>query len=522
MTSYLKQFLHAFEERDLLSAQKLIAHHPVEIDVHWNREYVFTSACRRGWIEFAQWLVSIESSHGLFNVHARNEAAFRWACRYCHRPVAEWLLTLEPTHGPIDIHCNKEEILRLACRKGHLDLLYWLFSHEPTHGEINIHIQDDRAYADFRYDLSPFNHACRHGHLEIVKFLVSLETTHAQLDVHFSADRAFRWACARGHLYVAQWLLTLEPTHRRFQLDWILLGRKVHAEIWSTSLGVEPESPSAIEDDSGLFCACRNGHTDMVDWLVGLIALPHWIVKRAFELACQYGQLSLAGWLLTDPRTRDHINIHHNHEGPFQRACAGGHQEVAKWLLTLEAQHGSIDIHIQREAPFRHACSGGHIELANWLLALDKTHKAVDLKEIVPESFYAACSENQFAMAEWLFKLGETHDALNLNATTCRAVYERCLAQNRFTLASWLLSRFPGYYTNVEIAGPVYNFLDHVLSWRLGLLVPALVTRTQSMSAKDAMRVLKMTYRHRLLSRKGRRRIALALTHHAQRLLTGQ
>ncbi len=81
MNPIQKQFYCAFNEGNLTVAQELFTAHPAEIDLHWNKEYVFVLACNRGYLEFAQWLISQEPTHGLINIHARDSRAFQSACR---------------------------------------------------------------------------------------------------------------------------------------------------------------------------------------------------------------------------------------------------------------------------------------------------------------------------------------------------------------------------------------------------------------------------------------------------------
>lgn len=514
-----KQFYCAFNEGNLTAAQELFAEHPGEIDLHWNKEYVFVLACEKGYLEFAQWLISQEPTHGAINIHARHSRAFQSACRNRHLSIARWLLTLEPTHGAIDIHMKKEEIFRAACRRGHLDVLEWLLSLESTRGQIDIHIQCERAYQNSDHDISPFNQACRKGHLDVVKFLVALEPTHAQLDVHFAGERAFRWACGQGHLHLAQWLLTLEPTHRKFNLTAVFKGHPCQFETWHTLIGEYDLGPWTRRDDSALNWACRNGHPSLVQWLIELAKPTKPFAQCAFSLACQYGHLPIAQLLLCHEHTGHQIDVHQDAEEPFYRACAEGHLGIAQWLLSLGSERGPIDIHAGNEAAFRAACARGRMNVARWLLTLEAEYGTIDIHILDSHAFCLACHNNHIEMAQWIFDLVNKHGSIRLPSKECLETYCKCLSLENFTIAAWLLCRYPEYFDQLKIGSPICDRLDTIVCERLGRLVLPLIARTDSMEPKTAMRLLKLFLQQKHLSRRARRIVTQALVRHARRLL---
>lgn len=87
----LQQFHKAFKQRDLALAKHLIDDDPDTIDLHGGREYFFCVACKRGWLESAQWLRTLEKSHGRIDIHVRDEGPFRWACRRQDFVMLRWL-----------------------------------------------------------------------------------------------------------------------------------------------------------------------------------------------------------------------------------------------------------------------------------------------------------------------------------------------------------------------------------------------------------------------------------------------
>jgi hypothetical protein len=188
------------------------------LNIHTSNEFAFRTACGRGHLEVAKWLISLEPTHGIIDIHTDDKFAFRNACKNGHLEVAKWLHSLEPTHGKIDIHTKDEFAFRKACENGHLEVAKWLLSLEPTHGPIDIHVDDGEANDEYVNNKHTHNEyafviACANGHLEVVKWLLSLEPTHGKIDIHAENDCAFKLACSCGHLEIAQWLLSLAPTH---------------------------------------------------------------------------------------------------------------------------------------------------------------------------------------------------------------------------------------------------------------------------------------------------------------------
>ena len=100
-------------------------------------KYNFFDACENGHKSIAEWLLSLEETHGKIDIHVDDEKVFRHACSNGHKAVAEWLLSLEETHGKINIHANDDQAFRLACRRGHKSVSEWLLSLEETHGKID-------------------------------------------------------------------------------------------------------------------------------------------------------------------------------------------------------------------------------------------------------------------------------------------------------------------------------------------------------------------------------------------------
>jgi hypothetical protein len=143
-----------------------------KIDIHFCDELAFLSVCRRGRLDIARFLLTLEPEQGQINIHIHDEWAFRYACYDGHLNTVQFLLDLEETHGSINIHAGNEWAFKYACYDGHLNVVQFLLTLEETHGRINIHNGDEDA---LRY-------ACQNDHLGVVKFLLSLEPERGWFD----------------------------------------------------------------------------------------------------------------------------------------------------------------------------------------------------------------------------------------------------------------------------------------------------------------------------------------------------
>jgi len=120
------------------------------------------------------------------------------------------------------------------------------------------------------------------------------------------------------------------------------------------------------------------------------------IYDSAFRIACGYGHLAVAQWLLS---VKPDINISAEDNWAFSNACEMGHLEVAKWLLQVKPD---IDISTYEEYAFRQACSKGHLEVAQWLLSVKP---AIDISACDDYAFGFAIYFGRLDIAKWLQSL---------------------------------------------------------------------------------------------------------------------
>ena len=91
-------------------------------------------------------------------------------------------------------------------------------------------------------------------------------------------------------------------------------------------------------------------------------------INCIFQRSCVKGYINYAKSLIT---RYDKIDIHADNEYAFRLACQYGHLSVARWLVDLhEYGYGKIDIHIIGELAFQFACQNGHLDVAKWLIGL--------------------------------------------------------------------------------------------------------------------------------------------------------
>ena len=96
----------------------------------------FTEACFQGYMDMAEWLLSLNCIDMHIDIHFDNETPFRFACMGGKIEMAKWLLSIDPD---IDIHVNSDDAFWSACGNGHLEVAQWLYGLD---GKINISHKD--------------------------------------------------------------------------------------------------------------------------------------------------------------------------------------------------------------------------------------------------------------------------------------------------------------------------------------------------------------------------------------------
>ncbi len=125
---------------------------------------------------------------GAINIHYQEESPFISACSSNNVPVLDWLLSL-PTGPLINMNACKNRAFIQTCENGHLRVAKWIFQQTGT-------------IIDTECRNRAFLNACRAGRLNVIKWLHSL----GSIDIHADTDEAFAQALMNKHIEVAKWL----------------------------------------------------------------------------------------------------------------------------------------------------------------------------------------------------------------------------------------------------------------------------------------------------------------------------
>jgi hypothetical protein len=103
----------------------------------------------------AQWLFEVKYDLNLDHY----KEAFLSACERGHLEVAQWLLHVNPD---IDISTNDDEVFRSVCKGGHLSTAQWFVKIKPNRYFIKVHYldqKDDYYISYYINKLLPIDHS---------------------------------------------------------------------------------------------------------------------------------------------------------------------------------------------------------------------------------------------------------------------------------------------------------------------------------------------------------------------------
>lgn len=95
---------------------------------------------------------------------------------------------------------------------------------------------------------------------------------------------------------------------------------------------------------------------------------------KAFDLSCKNGHLEIVKWLVSIG-----MDIYANNNEAFRLSCYKGHHHIAKWIYSV----GSVNVHADINNAFIASCFGGHNDIAKWLISLDSVDIQFILKKIL-------------------------------------------------------------------------------------------------------------------------------------------
>lgn len=216
--------------------------------------WFLTCACIYGYLEIAQWTISIWKDINL------SISCFTEACSSGNLELVKWI------HNCIENSLSLTHFNRAfsnACRHGCLNIAKWIYSSwKPTS-------QNTPADLQLTY---PFECACRMGHLEIMKWLYSLRPAST---INYNEHYVFDIACINGYLEIAKWLFNTFTDLRTF------LERK-------TSI-----NNNIFNYEDSFHFACQHGHLEMAKWLLSIF--PN--INIRYCLKHNYVDSTIVDWL---------------------------------------------------------------------------------------------------------------------------------------------------------------------------------------------------------------------------------
>lgn len=212
---------------------------------------------------------------------------------------------------------------------------------------------------------------------------------------------------------------------------------------------------------------CYRGNEQIMKWIYHLEVEDHEILFSSsyapkkneylqlfefFVICCQRGFESIARWLYDIQNTKPQfvIDIHKYDEQTFRMACMYGNISIAKWLIDESIRIGSpIDIHIKKDYAFRGACMNGHLDVAKWLYS----QGGVDIHAGNDYAFVVSCRENHESVARWLVSLGGVNpNSWVENDNIYNTAFSYAMKNRNTEFANWICT-IDGYKINKDITG---------------------------------------------------------------------
>jgi hypothetical protein len=156
-----------------------------------------------------------------------------------------------------------------------------------------------------------FVRACKNGELEKAKKIFSKNP-----NIEIDRD-IFSNACYNGFFELAKWLLTAKPQVINFI-------------------------------NTAFISACRQGHLEIAQWIYSVDAsVIEYENNFGLSLACYYGKLNVANWLLPISPNIDYRMDANNkfYDKIFRAACGNQKINVAQWVVNLIPYRYHLEIY---------------------------------------------------------------------------------------------------------------------------------------------------------------------------------
>ena len=298
--------------------------------------------------------------------------------------------------------------LRLACGSGRLATVKMLV--EAGVGVADTHHQPCTCLMLAAY----------FGHIDIMRYLVSLPEAGLH-DLDLKDRTALHFATQEKHTGVVQVLLEAgadieeQDMQSRTPLHWSVVSGDIATVKMLVEAGAELRDIDF--EDTCLMLAARNGHTDIVRYLVGLpgVDLEETInCETALLCACRENHPGVVGVLID---AGAHITVRVNRRTLLHFASMAGHLGTLEKLIEAGAK-GVHDMDDEGYTCLMYAAQNGHTEIVRYLVGLPGGVNMEQRKDYDHTALTLALQRRHAGVAEVLIGAGADVNSLTQSRLT--------------------------------------------------------------------------------------------------------
>ena len=464
-------FANACETGNIQEVKRIYNENP-QIDLTFDNNILFVSACANNHIHVAEFLLSVDDSHNPIDIMVNNLEPFRSSTYFGHYQMSKWLyhiMTQQYDQHIVDkmICAKNNEIFRLVCREGHLMIAQWLFEIIPS---INLSANENESFrwgccngdlemVVWLYDNVKninitmfenylFRNICKFGHLNIIKWMLDLPNI--QINISEKSNEAVKNACEKGHLEIVKLLyhekLKTTPFSNYdllifFEIS-VYFGNLPIAEwLWEIS---DNGNNLNIYDPINLFILenafehiCEMNYITTVKWLKKNITsiFNNQDITSLFHKVCKNGSFDLVKWLY---QNFDNIMLFQNNDMIFKSTCLSGHLSIAQWIYQIYDEKNYQKLNTDRYTLlFKDICKNGHIETAKWIYTQDSN---INISVFKNMAFISACENGHIEIVKWLFdKINQNKNQITINFND---IFIKICRNGHHEITEWLYQNF--------------------------------------------------------------------------------
>jgi hypothetical protein len=204
-------------ENEYINIAKWLLHIKPNINISVNDNYIFKYACKNNKIKLMHFLYPLNKwsfhERGHYDFIERNDnccyielTPFTYCCYINNLFMAKNILNIDK-YSINNILYNTYDatyIFAIVCQNGYLNIARYILHINP-----NINISE--------YDDFIFRTACEFGQLNIAKWLL-----HIKSDINFSTNNftPFRFACYNNHFHICKWIIQTDDTNKNWYFKW--------------------------------------------------------------------------------------------------------------------------------------------------------------------------------------------------------------------------------------------------------------------------------------------------------------